>query len=480
MSYIWVYPDNCDRWHVLNPRDQKALNDVYREDSTATVPILGGRFDACVQSRSIKSVYSEIPAEVPLVRGSWFVNGVPYSEEDAVKISTFAASAIAESTPLQLKHRQIFKDSAGNLMESAGIILMPAMPLSRVVNGDFTDPRVLKDIDDDDTEAYTHLILCVHGIGESLWSKKAFNFLPFEEGCTCFRQLLSEFGKGGNSKIEVLPIEWFHIFSNSDCAKRIADITLPTVPMIRQFANGALSDVIFYLDPVHKQRVLKHIANRIAEILVIFRLRNPDFRGKISMIGHSLGSVICYDLLSSDVLNEDIIVDNLFLFGSPLSMFLTARNHPQVIPLKRSSCIYNVFQPQDPVAYRIEPLINPLLRTVEPAWIPSHLTGGILTQTKFRQATSSLWNIFAKNDGDEVKVPLTVRLQRAITGTSAASTDARIDKAVEDVVGHNRKERIDWSVQVGFAPTEYATAISAHVSYFGDRDIAKFVSTRTS
>jgi hypothetical protein len=32
-----------------------------------------------------------------------------------------------------------------------------------------------------------------------------------------------------------------------------------------------------------------------------FRDRNPNFSGKISLIGHSLGSVICFDLLSHQI-----------------------------------------------------------------------------------------------------------------------------------------------------------------------------------
>ena len=43
-----------------------------------------------------------------------------------------------------------------------------------------------------------------------------------------------------------------------------------------------------------------------------FKERNPNFNGKVSLIGHSLGSVICYDLLShqndqlDDTLNKDM------------------------------------------------------------------------------------------------------------------------------------------------------------------------------
>ena len=41
-------------------------------------------------------------------------------------------------------------------------------------------------------------------------------------------------------------------------------------------------------------------------LIKIFRERNPYFNGKISLIGHSLGSVICYDLLSHQLENQRV------------------------------------------------------------------------------------------------------------------------------------------------------------------------------
>ncbi len=480
MSFLWVYGDSADKWHVLSAMDQAAVETAHATKSNSVVPVKGGRCDASVHTRTMKAAYSERSETIPLVRASWFANGVPYSEEDSEKISIFVASTMAASTPLKLADKQISKDSAGNLVESASISILAGTPLTRVENGDIKDTKVLKDIDEDGSRPYTHLILCIHGVGESMWSKKAFNLMPFDEGCSTFRQLLCEFAQGTDSRIEVLPIEWFHIFSQSDCAKRIADVTLPTVPLIRQFANGTVSDVIFYLDPIQRHKVLRHVAKRIVDIWATFRTRNPAYAGKLSLIGHSLGSVIAYDLLSSDIVSPDIIFDNLYLFGSPLSMFLTARNSPEVTSLKLGGSFYNIFQPHDPVAYRIEPFMNPLLKNVEPAWIPSYLTGGISAQTKLRQATSSLWSIFAKGDAEDSKVSIAVRLQQVMSGNGGMPNDSRATKAVDDLIKANNTERIDWSVQVGFTPTEYANAVSAHVSYFSDRDVAKFIFTKSA
>eukprot|EP01121_Diplochlamys_sp_Union-15-3_P001212 TRINITY_DN11075_c0_g1_i1.p1 TRINITY_DN11075_c0_g1~~TRINITY_DN11075_c0_g1_i1.p1 ORF type:complete len:205 (-),score=28.20 TRINITY_DN11075_c0_g1_i1:38-652(-) len=53
-------------------------------------------------------------------------------------------------------------------------------------------------------------------------------------------------------------------------------------------------------------------------------------------------------------------IDNLFIVGSPIAMFLSIRgtkpSHEHALPHCRS--VYNVFHPYDPIAYRIEPWID--------------------------------------------------------------------------------------------------------------------------
>ena len=39
-------------------------------------------------------------------------------------------------------------------------------------------------------------------------------------------------------------------------------------------------------------------------LIAIFKERNPDFNGAVSLIGHSLGSLICFDILSNQYSTE--------------------------------------------------------------------------------------------------------------------------------------------------------------------------------
>lgn len=64
-----------------------------------------------------------------------------------------------------------------------------------------------------------------------------------------------------------------------------------------------------------------------------------------------------------------------FALGSPIGMFVTIRGIERLgLEFELPTCdnFYNIFHPYDPVAYRIESLVNPNLSTLRPVLIPHH------------------------------------------------------------------------------------------------------------
>jgi hypothetical protein len=57
--------------------------------------------------------------------------------------------------------------------------------------------------------------------------------------------------------------------------------------------------------------IISKVGNEMNRLVRKFKERNPKFNGKISLIGHSLGSVICFDLLSHQVECEKELDENL-------------------------------------------------------------------------------------------------------------------------------------------------------------------------
>ena len=105
------------------------------------------------------------------------------------------------------------------------------------------------------------------------------------------------------NRIEVLPIEWYDQIhsSSSSIMKSLNAATLQSIPALRSIANDVIFDVLMYLTPTFCESVLESVTAQIDDLYHKFNGVHPDFLsngGKWSLVGHSLGSVIAWDLLS--------------------------------------------------------------------------------------------------------------------------------------------------------------------------------------
>lgn len=116
---------------------------------------------------------------------------------------------------------------------------------------------------------------------------------------------------------------------------RLRDITLSRIPHLRSFVNDALLDVLYFMSPAyhqvrpsvrwplrayafhsftpslrlhplhrhptthHPQVILDEVAAEMNRIVSLFRQHCRRFSGKVSIAAHSLGGVICFDLLAN-------------------------------------------------------------------------------------------------------------------------------------------------------------------------------------
>ena len=101
---------------------------------------------------------------------------------------------------------------------------------------------------------------------------------------------------GTTNRIEVLPISW-HAALHSGIDNKIQAITLEKVPKLRNFNNDTILDVLFYTSPIYCQKIMNTVGNELNRLFTLFVQRNPEFDGNIYLGGHSLGSVILFDLL---------------------------------------------------------------------------------------------------------------------------------------------------------------------------------------
>lgn len=231
-----------------------------------------------------------------------------------------------------------------------------------------------------------HLILVTHGIGQRLGLRiDAVNFVhdvntlrktikAVYADSPDLRALNAELGDATqgqkvNSRIQVLPICWRHLLDfpkqslrhNRQRAERehdlgdtsdiddeeleypsLEDISVEGVPGVRNLITDLALDILLYQSPAYKDHISRIVLEECNRIYGLFVQRNPGFRGKVSFVGHSLGSAIMFDLLcrqgknaaagvgqqhkgrrkgGKEALQFDFEVDDFYALGSPIGLF---------------------------------------------------------------------------------------------------------------------------------------------------------------
>ena len=145
----------------------------------------------------------------------------------------------------------------------------------------------------------------VHGIGSACDIK----FRSITEVVDGFRNLTSDLSErhfqsahlsGKANRVEFLPVNWHTTLHGEDTGtdERLKPLTLKSIPKLRSFVNDTLLDILFYTSPVYCQKILNTVVSEINRMYTLFMVRNEGFKGQVSLMGHSLGSLIVFDILS--------------------------------------------------------------------------------------------------------------------------------------------------------------------------------------
>ena len=183
----------------------------------------------------------------------------------------------------------------------------------------------------DQAREIEHLILVTHGIGQRLGLRlEAINFIHdvnvlrktlknVYQNSPDLQALNSEVDRlPKNCRIQVLPVVWRHLldfpkqsfketrkeqdlteadtYGDDDEYPSLENITVEGVPAIRNLITDLALDILLYQSAYreHIAGIVQREANRVYDLFI---QRNPTFSGKVSMIGHSLGSAILFDIL---------------------------------------------------------------------------------------------------------------------------------------------------------------------------------------
>ncbi|KAI0434283.1 DDHD domain-containing protein [Xylaria sp. FL1042] len=244
-----------------------------------------------------------------------------------------------------------------------------------------------------------HLVLVTHGIGQLLSLRmESVNFVhdvnmlrKTLKGVYAHSEDLKALNSDnqdgpGNSKIQVLPVCWRHLLDfpkrrekkgetdlgdateEDDEYPSLEDITIEGMAFARSLISDLALDVLLY-QSAYREQITEIVLKESNRIYKLFVERNPEFKGKVHVIGHSLGSAIMFDILcrqkqpvgsveplrnplrfwpsqerpepSKDTkdLSFDFNVEDLYCLGSPVGLFqmlkgrtIAARQQPNAMP----------------------------------------------------------------------------------------------------------------------------------------------------
>ncbi|KAK0615059.1 DDHD domain-containing protein [Bombardia bombarda] len=351
-----------------------------------------------------------------------------------------------------------------------------------------------------------HVVLVTHGIGQLLGLRmESVNFVhdvnvlrktlkTVYSGSADLRALNLEAGGSGpgNCRVQVLPVLWRHLldfpkrkqkkgehdlgetFNEEDEYPSLEDITIEGVAFARSLISDLALDVLLY-QSAYREQIAEIVLQESNRIFKLFKERNPEFKGKVHIMGHSLGSAIMFDILcrqkeksqpteqprnplrfwpSQDRyeakdpkdLSFGFEVDDFYCLGSPIGLFqmlkgrtISARHLPNAFPSEsplspeyfedpfhnapsnpytdqrvspitrlpfsisspKVAQLFNIFHPSDPISYRLEPLISPVMSTLKPQVLPytkKGIFGSVAPQgltgigAKVGQSVSGLWS----------------------------------------------------------------------------------------
>lgn len=104
-------------------------------------------------------------------------------------------------------------------------------------------------------------------------------------------------------RVECLPISWHSLTRRqTGFSEQLNLVALSSAPKLRHFLNKVVMDAMLYSSgPVYTQTIMNNVGNEINRLYTLFMERHPNFTGSISLAGHSLGSVIVFDLLAHQI-----------------------------------------------------------------------------------------------------------------------------------------------------------------------------------
>ncbi|XP_036113247.1 phospholipase DDHD1 isoform X2 [Molossus molossus] len=326
------------------------------------VCVRGGLYEVDLTQGECYPVYWNQSDKIPVMRGQWFIDGTwqPLEEEESNLIeqehlSCFRGQQIQESFDIEVSKSIDGKDVVYHLppfslpslfkwrgykesTDAAGLKrkrsqAIHSFKLSRnhvdwhsmdevYLYSDATTSKIARTVTqklgfskasssgtrlhrgyveeatlEDKPSQTTHIVFVVHGIGQKMDQGRIIkNTAMMREAA---RKIEERHFSNHATHVEFLPVEWRSKLALD--GDTVDSITPDKVRGLRDMLNSSAMDIMYYTSPLYRDELVKGLQQELNRLYSLFCSRNPDFEekgGKVSIVSHSLGCVITYDIMT--------------------------------------------------------------------------------------------------------------------------------------------------------------------------------------
>ncbi|XP_043119507.1 phospholipase DDHD1 isoform X2 [Puntigrus tetrazona] len=313
--------------------EAEAAVDTSNESIDVTVEavcVRGGLYEVDVRNKECYPVYWNQQDRIPVMRGQWFIDGtwMPVDEDESDLIEkehlacfrgqqiqdAFESDALAKtvdrkdavhSVQLSRSHvdwysvDEVYLYSDATTSKIARTVTQKlgfskASSSGTRLHRGFVEEASL----DDKPPQTTHIVFVVHGIGQKMDKDRIIkNTGMLREAVRKMEE--KHFSEQSEERVEFLPVEWRSKLALD--GDTVESITPDKVRGLRDLLNSSAMDIMYYTSPLYRDEITKGLTQELNRLYSLFCSRNPEFEsrgGKVSIISHSLGCVITFDIMT--------------------------------------------------------------------------------------------------------------------------------------------------------------------------------------
>ncbi|XP_069017673.1 phospholipase DDHD1b isoform X1 [Embiotoca jacksoni] len=473
-----------------------------RSISVEAVCVRGGLYEVDIREKECYPVYWNQQDRIPVMRGQWFTDGtwLPLEEDESDLIelehlARFRGQQMKDTYEMEAVTTTVdSKDAIHSLKLSRSHVDWHSVD-EVYLYSDATTSKIARTVTqklgfskasssgtrlhrgyveeaapEDTPPETTHIVFVVHGIGQKMDQGRIIrNTSMMRDAARKMEE--KHFSDRTTEHVEFLPVEWrSKLCLDGDT---VDSITPDKVRGLRDMLNSSAMDIMYYTSPLYRDEITRGLTLELNRLYSLFCSRNPDFEtsGKVSIVSHSLGCVITFDIMTgwdpvrfhhqeapdpeetksrwpSDEerhLQEQLRlthlrlrdledqfqglqtsscvavpalkfkVENFFCMGSPLAVFLALRGirpgnnsvQDHILPTSICRRLFNIFHPTDPVAYRLEPLILKHYSNVAPVQIHWYNTSSPTPYDHIRPTLINPKETASVSDSESIPSPCT-------------------------------------------------------------------------